>query len=106
MDRINLLNNNKAGLFHTKVDRVFFLCKRSRPEIHLNIVVLCTRLKQSNQGDWSKLLRLVKYPVGTQELCLTLKADKTSCLKLFLDTAFTVHSSFKLHTRETLTMEK
>ena len=48
----------------------------------------------------------MKYLVGTQELCLTLKSDKTSCLKWYVDAAFTVHSDFKSHTGATLTIGK
>ena len=60
------LNNNKVGLFYTTVAIGLFLCKISRSDIHPTIAVLCTRVKQSDQGDWNKLLRLMKYLVGTQ----------------------------------------
>ena len=71
----NTLNKNKVELFHTTVDRDFFLCKRYRTDIHPTIAVLCTRVKQTNRVYWNKLLRLMKYIVGTQELCLTLNAE-------------------------------
>ena len=48
----------------------------------------------------------MKYLVGTREFCLTLKADKTSCIKCYVDVAFAVHLYFKLYTRATLTMGK
>ena len=81
VDRSKTLNNNKAELFHTTVARGLFLCKKSKPEIQPTIVVLCTIVKHPNQGDWNKLLILMKYKVATQEFRLTLKADRTSCLK-------------------------
>ena len=45
----------------------------------------------------------MKYLVGTQELCLTLKTDKTSIIKWYVDAAFAVHSDFKLPTGKKLT---
>ena len=48
----------------------------------------------------------MKYLVGTQELCFTLKAEKRSCLKWYVDAAFTVHLDFKLHTGATLKIGK
>ena len=76
------------------------------PDIFPIIAVLCTRVKYPNQGDWNKLLRLMKYLVGTQEFCLTLNSDKTSCLKFYVDVAFVVHSDFKSHTGATFTILK
>ena len=100
------LNKNKQELFHTTLTIGLFLCKRNISDIQPTITVLCTRVKHPNQGDWKKILRLMKYLVGTQELCFTLKADKTTCLKWYVDVAFAVHYSFKLYTGATLTMGK
>ena len=89
------LNENKAELFHTAVDRGLFLCKRSRLDVQPTIALLCTRAKQPNKVYWNKLLRLMKYLVGTREFWSTLKSDKTSCLKLYVDAEFVVHLYFK-----------
>ena len=48
----------------------------------------------------------MKYLVGTQEFFLELKSHKTSCLKWYVDTAFSVHSDFESHTGATLTTVK
>ena len=52
------------------------------------------------------MLRLMKYIVGTQELCLTLKSEKTSCLKCYAHTAFAVYQDCKQYTGATLTIGK
>ena len=98
MDGIKPLNNRKVGFFHTTVYRGLFLCKRAKMDIHTKIAVLCTRVKHPNQGDEKKLPRLMKYPVGTQELCITLNSDKTGCLKWYVDAALAAHPGFKAHT--------
>ena len=40
----------------------------------------------------------MKYPVGTQELCITLNSDKTGSLKWYVDAALAAHPGFKSHT--------
>ena len=105
-DGSNTLDNYEAELFHTTVDRGLFLRKIARLDIQPKKSVLCTRVKQPNQRDWNKLTRIMKDLLGTQELCIELKSDKTSCLKCYVDAAFVVHSYFNFHTRTTLTMGK
>ena len=49
VERSNPLKNNKAGLFHTTVDRGLLLCKIERLDIHTTILVLCTRVKHTKE---------------------------------------------------------
>ena len=62
---INPLNKNQAGLFHTTVDIGLLLFKISRPYIQNTIAVLCNRVKHPNQGYLNKLMKPVKYILGT-----------------------------------------
>ena len=39
-------------------------------------------------------------------MCLTLKSDKVSCLKLYVEAEFAVHLDFKSHTWAPLIIEK
>ena len=48
----------------------------------------------------------MRYTLGTQELCLKLKADKTSSLKQYAYEEFAVHLDFKSHVGSTLRMGK
>ena len=106
VDGIKPLKNIKMGLFHTKLDRGLVLFKRTRPYIQPTIAVLCTIVKHPNQGYCNKQLRLMRYTLGTQELCLKLKADKTSSLKQYAYEEFAVHLDFKSHVGSTLRMGK
>lgn len=100
------LEKSKAEIFHTMVAKALFLCKRARPDIQPTVAFLCTRVKNPNQGDWNKLLRLMRYLAGTTEMVMTLSADKTRSTKWHADAAFAVHPDFKSHTGATLTMGK
>ena len=48
----------------------------------------------------------MKYLLGTQELCLTLKSYKIIRIKWYVDAGFTVHSEFNSHAGATLTIGK
>ena len=93
-------------LFHASGAIGLLLCKRSRPYIHPTVAVLCTRVKNLNQGDGKNLLRLMKYLLRTHKLCPQLKSERIFCLKYDVDAAVAVHQDFKSHTGATLTMVK
>ena len=65
-DESNELNKDKKEEFHTFVAKCLFACKRARPDIHTATVALTTRVKKPNEGDWNKLVRLLKYCNGTK----------------------------------------
>jgi hypothetical protein len=58
------------------VAKGLFLCKRARPDIQQAILVLCTRVRDPNQADWEKLMRVMKYLNGTRDENLTLSAER------------------------------
>ena len=89
--------------FHTFVAKGLFACKRVRPDIHTSIAVLCTRVKQPNQDDWSKLMHLMRYLNGSRDDVLTLSADDLRVIKWFVDASFAVHPDFKSHTGAVMT---
>ena len=105
-DNSKQLDQKKAEIFHTVVAKGLFVSKRARPDIQPTIAVLCTRVKDSNEGDWKKLLRLMKYLNGTREMVLTLSADNISIIKWYVDVAFAVHPDFKSHTGIIMKMGK
>jgi hypothetical protein len=61
-------------------------------------------VKQPNESDWQKLIRLMKYLNGTRDDKLILSADKLNVVKWYVDTSFAVHPDFKSHTGGVLTL--
>jgi len=60
--------------------------------------VLATRVREPNESDWNKMVRLLKYLNGTRQKCLTLRVDKLNILNWYVDVSFAVHPDFKIHT--------
>jgi hypothetical protein len=100
------LDTKRAEIFHTFVAKGLFLCKRARPDIQQTISVLCTRVRDPNQVDWEKLMRVMKYLNGTKEENLTLSADDLRVIKWYVDASFAVHPDFKSHTGAVMTLGK
>jgi hypothetical protein len=100
------LDTKRSEIFHTFVAKGLFLCKRARPDIQQAISVLCTRVKDPNQADWEKLMRVMKYLNGTRNEYLTLSADDLRVVKWYVDASFAVHPDFKSHTGAVMMLGK
>jgi hypothetical protein len=100
------LEEERRSIFHTFVMKAMFLCKRARPDIDQAIAFLSSRVRDANEGDWSKLLRVLGFLKGTIEDVLTLEADDTNTLTWYVDVAFAVHADMKSHTGAIFTMGK
>ena len=70
-----------------------------RPDIQPRIAGLCTRVKDSNEADWGKLVRpMNKYLNGTEKKKPILSACNLGCIKWYVeDASFTVHPDHKSH---------
>jgi hypothetical protein len=90
---------------HTMAAKGLFLCKRARPDIQPTIAVLCTRVKEPNQSDWTKLVRMMRFLNGTRKDRLTLSAGNLNCIKWSVDASFAVHPDFKSHTGTNMSFE-
>jgi hypothetical protein len=97
------LPKEQAEEYHTFVAKALFACRRARPDIHLAVAVLCTRVKSPNHDDWTKLCRMLKFCNGTLQDKLILSADDLHTIKWHVDSAFAVHPDFKSHTGGTMT---
>ena len=94
----------KKEEFHSVVAKGIFLGKRARPDIQTGNSVLSTRIKESNESDWKKLVRLMKYLNGTKGRHLTLRIEDPTTIIWSIDASFGVHDDFVSHTGATMTM--
>ena len=52
-----------------------FLCKIARPDIEPGISFLSTRVRDPDESDWNKLLRVLGFLKYSREDMLSLKAE-------------------------------
>jgi hypothetical protein len=105
-DDYDKLEEQRRSVFHTFVMKAMFLCKRARPDIDQAIAFLSSRVRDANEGDWNKLLRVMGFLKATIEDVLTLEADDSNTLTWYVDVAFAVHADMKSHTGAVFTMGK
>ena len=69
-----------AELFHCHVARLLFASKRARPDIHVCVAFLCTRVKAPIEQDHKKLEKFTSYLKETIHLPLVVGADNSGRL--------------------------
>jgi hypothetical protein len=77
--------------FHHSVAQLLFASTRARKDIHTTIYFLTTRVRNSDEDDWGKLRRLMRYIKGKINLPLVLRADSISVIKWWVDASFAAH---------------
>lgn len=100
------LDSKKKEIFHTTVAKALFVCCRSRPDIRCTVSFLCTRVKEPDEDDWKKLIRMMKYLRGTKKLGMKIEATDLLNPNWWADAAFAVHPDMKSHTGGVLKMGK
>ena len=98
------LSEDRVRAFHTAVAKLLFVTKRERGDIMTAVSFLTTRVKEPDEDDWKKLVRLLRCIKGTLDLTLTLSADNLNILKWWVDGAFAVHPDMRSHTGGSFTM--
>ena len=95
----NDLNEKTSQIFHTFVAKGLFVSKRARLDIQPTIAVLCTRVAQPKESDWSKLIKMMRYLNATRDKTRKISATgNLSVIKWMVDAAFAVHPDFMSHT--------
>jgi hypothetical protein len=105
-DEITSLSERQATVFHNFVAKCLFLTKRARPDIATAVAFLTTRVKASDEDDWKKLTRMIRYLRGTIELPLTLRADSVPVPKWYVDGSHATHPNMRGHTGGCMTLGK
>ena len=80
-DNKPMLPKDKQLIFHRTTAKLLFVSKRGRPDIQVAVAFLTTRVTKSNEDDWKKLARLMRYIHGTVDTMLTLLADEFNVIK-------------------------
>ena len=61
-------------------------------------------MREPTEGDWEKLVRLMKYINGSKHKVLRFSADDMRILKWYVDVSFAIHPDFKSHTGMVMTV--
>ena len=93
------LSESDTGKYYSTVQKLLYLGVQFRRDIQLAVSFLTTRVRCPDVDDKQKLLRVLKYLNGSQDLCLVFQGDGSRILKLnaSIDASFGIHSDGKSH---------
>lgn len=95
-----LLNESRKKRFHTVVAMLLYLCKRTRIDIQLPTLFLCTRVRDPYTSDEIKLIRLLGYLKLTSNKTRIIRCQLPEAKRIvaYVDASFAVHYDAKGHT--------
>lgn len=92
------LSSTRSEKVHSIVASLLYLATRTRPDILLPVVFLCSRVSISTEDDDNKLLRILAYLNATKDLPYILgKKGDPVVINCYADASFAVHKDFKSH---------
>ena len=98
------LGEKKARAFHHAVAQLLFACICTRKDIQPAVEFLTTRVREPDQDDWGKLVRVLRYLRGTINMPLTLRADGLNVVKWWVDASFATHGDYRSHMGATMSL--
>ena len=75
------------------VIKILFDTKRSSPDTCTAVPFLTMRVREPDNEDWSKLVHIMKYIIGTRNLPFILSAKERGIIKLWIGGSFAVHTN-------------
>jgi hypothetical protein len=100
------LQTEQAKMFHTYVMKGMFICKCGHQDIQPAVTFMVTRVTEPNEGDWKKLVKMMKYLKATEDDVPCMSANETGMIKWHVDAAFVIQPQGpeKSHTGATMTL--
>ena len=98
------LSEEKREKLHSIVAKILFVSTRGRPDLHLPISFLTSRVTKADEDDWKKLRRLMQYIKNTLDLKLTLSAKDMNIVKWWVDAAYAVREGCRSQTGSTMSL--
>jgi hypothetical protein len=92
--------------FHSKVAKLLYLSRRTRPDIQFAVGFLTTRVLCPTEEDDKKLYRVLKYINGSKELGIVLEASRVVEVISYIDASYAIHRDGKSHTGSMISLGK
>jgi hypothetical protein len=96
----------KAEVLHTMTAKALFAGKRSRQDMVPVISFLTTRAQKPTVQDWTKLVKMMRFPYATKGDKPRFQIDRMNVIRWYLDASFAVHPDMRSHTGATMTLGK
>jgi hypothetical protein len=99
-----VLDEEKAIIFHSVTAKLLFVSKRTRPDIEPAVAFCTTRVQKPNKDDWKKLKRCITYLDQTKNDPRIIGCSNLEELFTWVDASFAVHPNMRSHTGGVMSM--
>jgi hypothetical protein len=103
---IRRLDASKLNVFFSKRSSRFLSFLFSQACGFIFCSFLASRVQEPNEGDWTKLIRVLVFLKTTRDDMLALEADNAQTLTWYVDAAFVVNADMRSHTGSTFSLGK
>jgi len=83
-------------LFQTAIAQGLFACKQAMPDTSPIVAYLTARVREPNEADCEKFVRMIKFLDQTKQDYLILQATQDTVVRWFVDATFAVHLNQKV----------
>ena len=80
------------------VSQLLFVSSHARRDIHMTVSFLTSCVRKTDEDDWGKFVRCMKYLEGTKYMKLTLTVDTIFVIRWLVDASQHTHMYFRVHT--------
>jgi hypothetical protein len=101
-----LLRAKTKEKFHSVVQKLLYISKRTRPDILTAVSFLTTRVREPTEEDEKKLIKVLQYLHGTLDLTLTLTGSEDMIVTAYIDASYAVHNDCKGQTGVAISVGK
>ena len=72
-DSAKKIPEEKAQPFHHMIAKLLYICRRTGQDIQTAVAFLCTSVKDPDEDNYKKLIRVIQYLRGTTSMTLTIE---------------------------------
>jgi len=98
------LTEKDAQMFHHMIAKLLYSCKQTRQDIQTAVAFLCMCVMNPDNDDYKKLMQVMQYLCGTQDLTLTIELDEHP--NWWVDSSYAMHPDMWSHSGIYMSLRK
>jgi hypothetical protein len=103
---MELIDHDRKELFHSKVAKLLWMEKQSRPDLETAVSFLTTRIQKPTEEDWGKLRRVLNFLKSTKTDRHIIGSNDFLTLETWMNASHPVHWNMRRNTGGCMSLGK